>query len=121
YTQVLMADSGLVNFMFPLNTEKFSAKPLKNVSVKIDLDSKRALKSIYSPSHPIEVRRQGERKATIGYEANDVKPDMDFQLFFSQEEGDVGLDLLTYKSGEVDGYFLLLALPGFDVDINKEE
>ena len=119
YTQVLKADSGLVNFMFPLNTEKFSAKPLKNVSVKIDLESKRALKSIYSPSHQVEVRRPGERKATIGYEANDVKPDADFQLFFSQEEGDVGLDLLTYKTGDEDGYFLLLASPGVDVKQSK--
>src|SRR5437762_11900106 len=37
YSQLLKSDAGLVNFMFPLNTEKFSANPLKSVSVKIDL------------------------------------------------------------------------------------
>ena len=46
YSQVLKADGGLVNFVFPLNTEKFSAKPLRNVSLKLELDSKRPLKSI---------------------------------------------------------------------------
>src|SRR5512139_465589 len=35
YSQLLKSDAGLLNFMFPLNTEKFSAKPLNNVSVKI--------------------------------------------------------------------------------------
>src|SRR3989440_8119538 len=51
YTQVLKSDAGLVSYVLPLNTEKFSAKPLKNVSGKEDLESKRPLKSIYSPSH----------------------------------------------------------------------
>lgn len=50
YSHVLKSDAGLFNFMFPLNTEKFSAKPLKNLSVKIELESKHALKSIYSPA-----------------------------------------------------------------------
>src|SRR5262249_23468798 len=57
YSQVLKADGGLVNFIFPLNTEKFSAQPLKNVSMKVELESKRPLKSIYSPSHKVEVKR----------------------------------------------------------------
>src|SRR6266487_1958425 len=33
YSQLLKSDSGLVNFVLPANTEKFSARPLKNVSV----------------------------------------------------------------------------------------
>src|SRR5215213_5550245 len=31
YTQLLKADSGLVSFILPLNTEKYSAKPLKSL------------------------------------------------------------------------------------------
>ena len=58
YTQLLKADDGLVSYVLPLNTEKFSAKPIKNVSVKVDLESKRPLKSIYSPSHTVEVKRR---------------------------------------------------------------
>src|SRR6266496_2025188 len=56
YSQLLKSDNGLVNFIFPLNTEKFSAKPLKNVSLKIDLETKRPLKSIYSPSHQVDIK-----------------------------------------------------------------
>ena len=32
YTQLLKSDEGLVSYVLPLNTEKFSAKPIKNVS-----------------------------------------------------------------------------------------
>ena len=60
-------------------------KPLKNVSLKIDLETKRPLKSIYSPSHQVDIKRHGGNKASVGYEASDVKPDADFQLFFAQE------------------------------------
>ncbi|MBI5386920.1 MAG: VWA domain-containing protein [Verrucomicrobia bacterium] len=118
YTQLLKSDAGLVAFRFPLNTEKFSAKPLWNLAVKLDLETQRPLKSVYSPTHKVEVRRHGERGATVGFEAADVKPDLDFELFFSQETADVGLSLLTHKLGSDDGYFLLLASPG-DVKTGK--
>ena len=115
YSQVLPSDSGLVSYVYPLNTEKFSAKPIQNVSVKVELDSKRPLKTIYSPSHSVEIKRDGANRATIGYEARDVKPDSDFALYFAPEKDEVGVNLLTYKTTGEDGYFLLLASPGMDV------
>src|SRR3989442_15058002 len=51
YTQVLKADAGLVSYVYPLNTEKFSAKPIKNVTVKVEVETDRPLKSIYWPGH----------------------------------------------------------------------
>jgi Ca-activated chloride channel homolog len=119
YSQLLKSDSGLVNFVLPLNTDKFSAKPVRNITLKIDLETKRPLKSIYSPSHKVEIKRSGGNKATVGYEASDVKPDADFQLFFAQEQDDIGLNLLTYKTSGEDGYFLLLASPGAEVKHTK--
>jgi Ca-activated chloride channel family protein len=113
YTQLLKADAGLVGYTYPLNTEKFSSAPIKSVSVKIELDAKRPLKAIYSPSHTVEIKRTGTDRATIGFEAKDVKPDTDFQVFWSEQDKDVGVNLLTYrKPGEEAGFFLLLASPG---------
>src|SRR5439155_3602366 len=63
YSQILKADNGLVNLVFPLNTEKFSAKPLHNVSVKVNLESRRPLKAIYSSSHKVEIKRDGPNRA----------------------------------------------------------
>ncbi len=115
YTQLLKADEGLVSYSLPLNTEKFSAKPIRNVSVKVDLETKRPLKSIYSPSHAVEVKRDGSNRATAGYEASEVQSEADFTLYFAPEKDELGLNLLTHKGGGGDGYFLLLASPGMDV------
>lgn len=115
YTQLLKSDDGLVSYVLPLNTEKFSAKPIKNVSVHVELETKRPLKSIYSPSHTVELKRHGSTSATVGYEASDVQPDADFALYFAPEKDEIGVNLLTYKPGDEDGYFMLLASPGVDV------
>jgi Ca-activated chloride channel family protein len=114
YSQVLPSDSGLVSYVYPLNTEKFSAKPIRDISIKVELENKRSLKTIYSPSHAVEIKRNGPNKATIGYEAANVQPDTDFALYFAPEQEEVGLNLLTYKTPGEDGYFLLLAAPGMD-------
>ena len=114
YTEVLRQDAGLVSYLYPLNTEKFSAKPIETVSLKLDIETRRPLKSIYSPSHNVEIQRHGGNRATIGFEAKDVKPDTDFQLYFAPEGGEVGLNLITFRTGSEDGYFLLLAAPGVE-------
>lgn len=115
YTQLLQADDGLVGYLLPLNTEKFSAKPLKNVSIQIELETRRPLKSVYSPTHTVEVKRHGDLRATVGFEASNTQPDTDFALYFSQEKDEIGLNLLTHRDSDKDGYFLLLASPGLDV------
>jgi Ca-activated chloride channel homolog len=115
YTELLKAENGLVSYVLPLNTEKFSSKPIRTVSVKVDLETQRPLKTIYSPSHAVEVKRNGSSRATAGYEASDVQPDTDFALYFAPEKDELGVNLLTHRRGDEDGYFLLLASPGADV------
>jgi Ca-activated chloride channel family protein len=119
YTQLLKADTGLIAYEMPLNTAKYSSKPIKSVSVKLDLETKRSLKSIYSPSHAVEIKRDGPNRATVGYEASDAAPDTDFALYFSPEKDEVGINLLTHRVAGEDGYFLLLASPGMDVKENN--
>ena len=115
YTQLLKADAGLIGYTMPLSAEKLSAKPVKNLSVKVDLESSRPLKSIYSPSHSVEIHRDGSHRVQVGFE-NSKSEDMgDFALYFAPEKDEIGLNLLTYKTGTDDGYFLLLASPGMDV------
>jgi len=115
YSQLLKADDGLISYILPLSTEKYSAKPIKNVSVKLELETKRPLKSIYSPSHTVEIKRDGVNRAVVGYEATDVKPDADLQLYYSTEKDELAANLLTYKTGGEDGFFVLLVSPGIDV------
>src|SRR5206468_5575198 len=111
YTELLRSDAGMITYLYPLSTEKFSARPIKNLSMKIELKSAEPLASIYSPSHKVEIKRDGPNRAVIGYESKDEKPDTDFQLVYSSDTRDVGLRLITFKPDGDDGYFLLLAAP----------
>ncbi|PYK44589.1 MAG: trypsin [Verrucomicrobia bacterium] len=111
YTELLHSDAGTVTYSYPLSTEKFSAEPIKNLSIKVEVKSELPLASIYSPSHKVEIRRDGANRAVIGYESKDEKPDTDFQLVYNSEARDVGLSLITHKPAGEDGYFVLLAAP----------
>ncbi len=111
YSQVLKAEQGLVRYVYPLNTEKFSPKPLQNVSVDVSLRSNTALKAIYSPSHNVAVSRDGDYRAKIGYEDANVKPDRDFVLYYSVTQDNVGLNLISYRAGRDDGFFVMLVAP----------
>lgn len=119
YTQVLTADHGLVHYQYPLNTEKFSTTPLEEVSVTVEGSSTVPIRAVYSPSHDVAISRQNEYGFKVGYEAYDVKPDNDFDLFFSISEEKVGLNFLTFRDSQAedsDGYFLLLAGPSVTAD-----
>jgi Ca-activated chloride channel family protein len=112
YTQLLASDSGLSEYVYPLNTEKFSSAPLGRVSITVTLEGREALKSLYCPTHEVEIRREGERRAVVGWEATEAWPDTDFKLVFSRESGPLALNLRCFRRPGEEGYFLLLASPG---------
>jgi Ca-activated chloride channel family protein len=120
YTELLKVDNGLANYVYPLNTEKFSAQPLRTVAFKVTVNEDSPIKALYSPSHPVEIKRDGDKRATIGWEASNTRPDTDFQLLFSSAQTEVGLSLLTHKKPAEDGWFLLLASPGADMTKSKD-
>lgn len=118
YSQALTAEEGLVRYSYPLNTEKFSFKPLESVSVTVSVQSAEPVRAIYSPSHPVDVIREGENAFKASYEASNVLPDKDFSLYYSIGEAEA-LHLLSYRDpGDVseDGYFLLLLAPRPEID-----
>ncbi|NIV32995.1 MAG: hypothetical protein GWN58_27190, partial [Anaerolineae bacterium] len=45
YSEVLEADNGLVEYVYPLNTEKFSPRPLEEVVVNVTVRSNEPLKA----------------------------------------------------------------------------
>src|SRR6266446_2026329 len=73
YTELLRSDAGTVTYLYPLSTEKFSARPIKNLSMKIDLKNEEPLASTYSPRHNVETKLDGSNHAVIGYESHHEK------------------------------------------------
>jgi Ca-activated chloride channel family protein len=118
YTEVLKADNGLVRYLYPLNTERFSRDPLADVSIAVRIESQVPIVNVYSPSHKVSVRQEGEGSARVGYEDRDVRPDKDFHLYYSLSKDQVGLSFLSWEGPE-GGYFMLLASPRFAVPGEK--
>ena len=112
YSEILESETDLVRYVYPLNTEQFSLHPIKEVSVAVKISSKIPISSVYSPSHKVSVRKQGENSARISFEAANVKPDKDFILYYALTEDDIGLSFLNWEGSE-DNYFMLLASPPY--------
>lgn len=114
YSQVLTSDNGLVNYIYPLNTEKFSSKPLNSVSVNVEITSPLPIRAIYSSSHQVDIHKSGEDAAKVSYEASNVKPDTDFSLFYSIGIAEAFHVISHRDPGDAidpDGYFMALMAP----------
>jgi Ca-activated chloride channel family protein len=113
YTQVMRAESGTVAYRYPLGTGRQLAQ-IGTVSGRIDLEGKDPLRNVYSPTHAIDVKHNGERRAVISFESESGKEPQDFQLFYTISKEDFGLTLLTNREAGKDGYFLLMISPKDD-------
>lgn len=114
YSELIRADNGLYAYTYGLNTEKFSAAPLDDVSIRVSIESDRGLKTIFCPTHEVEIRRKANKTAVVGFEAKQVKPDHDFVLYYSTDDQGVGLSVLPHHPAGEDGYFLLTVTPSYD-------
>lgn len=111
YSQILRAESGTVAYRYPLGTGR-QVTEIGSVSGRIELESKEPLRNIYSPTHAVEVKRNGDRRSVVTFESG--KEPQDFQLFYGLSREDFGVTLLTHREPGKDGYYLLMISPKDD-------
>jgi uncharacterized protein YegL len=112
YTVVCHKNRDLVEVWYPLNTEKFSAKPIQDVRITVDIKTDADLTAVYSPTHDLAVQRKDPRHVVATYHATDTLPATDFQVFYKAADEDVAATLLTRPGKEAgSGYFLALVSP----------
>ena len=143
YSQILTGENGTVGYRYPLGTgwrangfmpnpprpipmprpvqrEQNVEMPIQAapgmISARIEINSSVPLKGVYSPSHELEINRDGEKKARISFEARASATQSDFQLFYNLSVQDFGVSLLTHREPGKDGYFLLLVSPKAELD-----
>ena len=120
YSQVLTSENGLVQYLYPLGTEKFSKEPLNSVSVSVKIESGSPIRAVYSPSHKISMARESDYRVLAGYEDMDSLPDQDFSLIYSIGDAEA-FHLLSYRDAsdinDPDGFFLLLLAPSLDTSV----
>jgi Ca-activated chloride channel homolog len=112
YSQLLRKEGQLVDFLFPLATARYTSQPVEKVSVDVSIESSEKIKSVYSPTHGIEVQRNGDRNARVRWEVSQSVPSNDFRLFYDTDASKLGASLISYRpQSDEDGFFLMLASP----------
>lgn len=121
YTQVLPMEQGLLHYRYPLNTERFSAQPLEQLNIMVTIRSRTPLRALYSSTHQeqLYIQRDSAYEAKVSYEAQQLYPDRDFELFIGLGTEAIGANLLSYQQGVEDGFFLLMLTPDFNLDATQ--
>ena len=110
YTQVLKADNGMLQYHFPLKSQG-EQPSVEEVKLDVKLASKQGLRTIWSPSHEVNVQKSTNNNAKIAYLAKNTVPDKDFVLYYSVSDKELSANLLSHKLPAEDGYFLLTVTP----------
>ncbi len=110
YTQLLAQDGGLYKYQYALGaTENLRNLP-QEATLKVQVETRQPLKTLYSPSHSPKVERSGDKRGVV---TQDLKTpgalaQKHFVMYFSQDNQTISLNSLAYKpSGSEDGFFLL--------------
>jgi Ca-activated chloride channel family protein len=112
YTQLLKKDNGLVDLLLPIGTTKHSNKPVETLNLTIRIESTDQIKTVYSPTHAIDIQRPDNTHAVCKLTLKDSYTPDDFRLLYGTVNGMVGMNLISYRPNEADdGYFVLLASP----------
>jgi Ca-activated chloride channel family protein len=110
YEEVLAPSGGLYRYRYVLSTERYSSQPLEDVSLTVNLHSSSGLSSLYSPTHAANTEWLKSGRARVSWEAQNVLPSQDFELFFAPAEGGFGGGLLTGRRDD-QGHFLFIFAP----------
>ena len=112
YNQLCRKYEGLTDFLFPLSTAKYTSDPVDEINFRISIESQDEIKNVYSPTHPVDIKRPDDKHAVVTWKVEKQIPASDFRLFYDVGRGVVSTRVLSYRPNDKeDGYFLLLASP----------
>jgi Ca-activated chloride channel family protein len=93
-------------------TEKFSSRPIGEVTVDIDIRTDQPIRSVYCPSVTMDVRRPSPAHVIARWSERDILPTRDLSLFYECSADAVGGTLLSHVAEEGQGgYALVLVSP----------
>ncbi len=113
YEEFLIPWGGMYRYAYTLSTERYSSADIENVSVTVNISSEKGVQNVYSPTHDIVVERLGPNDVRVQYLAQNVRPDKDFELYYTKSDSSFGVGWLNYFDGE-QGFFLFTFSPDPD-------
>lgn len=116
YVELLPFDFGAIRYIFPLNSQTFSAGNLDAFAFLVALSTQRTIKDIRTPDYAAGIDQTGPFSAIIGFDAANFVPSDDFVIDYQLSQEEVGLFTLTYfdpaDTTESAGFFVALLEPG---------
>ena len=112
YQQINRPISGMSGYHYPLRTRKTAGQAYGLVRFAVNLHTTAPLKNVWSPSHAVEIVRDGEYGAKIAYEASGGSLEDDFLLLYDTDASDLGMSLVAHKPDKgKPGHFVLMLTP----------
>ena len=114
FRMLLPESGGLHAFEFPARAVEGGT-----FSLVANIDSSKAIKNVYSPMSGFDVHRKDDHRAVASFECKG-RPQRDPIVFYGLSDRDFGLNLLTYRRKDREGYFLMMLAPKRDWKAEKE-
>lgn len=109
YTQVLAREGNLLRYRYALRSELTRAHPLRDLQIKVAVQSSAAIGAVTSPTHELQLQ-QNEHTATAVFSAQEYTPQRDFELQIPLPQPQPVMTAAQVADGE--GWFLAwLSLP----------
>ena len=109
YSQILSPSGGLLSLRLPLARSGAGGGPREAVDLAVEADQ--PLRLVYSPTHKVDVKREGDRRARVTYGPEGPGGGSDLVLLYSLGGGLLSSSVLAQKEEGEDGTFLLSLSP----------
>jgi Ca-activated chloride channel family protein len=121
FDQVLSSHDGLTTYVYPLPAgPRDAASETGSFSMEIALRCPLPILTLYSPTHPVEIVRSGDREARVAFREPRGPRARSFQLYYSISEKELSFHVLTHRPDPREpGYFLLLIAPRWRAEASR--
>ncbi|MBL8817930.1 MAG: hypothetical protein JNL58_18035 [Planctomyces sp.] len=109
YTQVLPLRANKYRYSYGLRSELLRTKPLRELSLSVNVNSALPLKQVTCPTHSTRTQLT-EHSAQVDFSAQEYSPNRDFEVVFELDERQNDVVVIPHQRGD-DGYFLIQLTP----------
>jgi len=115
-SHLLAQENGVVEYQWPFAASRAvqaRGRPTApgEFDVKLTIDSKAPIKSVYSPTHKVSVDKKDDHTAVVRLDGMPAGDQPLFRCYYTLSEEAVGLHVLTARDAGEDGTFLVLISP----------
>ncbi len=110
YTQVLPKQGRTYRYAYALRSELLRKNPLRELQIKVTLDSAEELANVACTSHLVRAQKTAHA-ASVEFTAQEYTPDRDFEVLVTTVGAKAPLLVIPHLRGK-DGYFMALLQAG---------